>query len=181
MMRGRNQIWRGQIIEKSATYFHFAIGPSWDLNDHVQDSLLLIGIERDIVEWGDWNSIFLDVDAVLQGVWSADLANLVSRRHFCGCILTVDVVLRRRGARRDMSSYLFGAGRNFVGWCGLRQSGRRRRQTGERTSQLPMVMQGLERMAILTCWTRPEQLRNNYSLNYTAGCMTEDCMGTHTG
>ena len=32
------------------TYLKLAIGPSWDLNDHVQDSLLLVGIQRDIME-----------------------------------------------------------------------------------------------------------------------------------
>ena len=32
------------------TYLHLSIGPSWDLDDHVQNGLLLVGIQRDIVE-----------------------------------------------------------------------------------------------------------------------------------
>jgi hypothetical protein len=63
--------------------FKFAIGPSWDLNDHVQDSLLLVGIEGDVVEGGDWNTILLDVDAVLQSVRSGDLSSLVLGSHVC--------------------------------------------------------------------------------------------------
>lgn len=34
---------------------HLAIGPSWDLNDHVQDGLLVVGIEGDVVEGRDNN------------------------------------------------------------------------------------------------------------------------------
>lgn len=63
--------------------FHLAIGPSWDLNDHVQDSLLLVGIEGDVVEGGDGDAILLDVDAVLQGVRSSDLSGLVLGSHVC--------------------------------------------------------------------------------------------------
>lgn len=59
-----------------------AIGPSWDLNDHVQDSLLLVGVQWDIVERRDWLSILLDVNTVLQGVWSTNLADRVA--HFWG-------------------------------------------------------------------------------------------------
>jgi len=32
-------------------YLHLGIGPSWNLDDHVQDSLLLIGIQGDVVKW----------------------------------------------------------------------------------------------------------------------------------
>lgn len=51
-----------------------SIGPPRNLNNHVQDGLLLIGIEGNIVEGGDGNAILLDVDTVLQGVWSSNLA-----------------------------------------------------------------------------------------------------------
>lgn len=62
---------------------HLAICPSWDLNDHVQDSLLLIGIKGDIVERRNWNSILLDIDTVLQSVWSSDLSDSVFGSHCC--------------------------------------------------------------------------------------------------
>ena len=32
------------------TNLHLSIGPAGHLNDHVEDSLLLVGIERNIVE-----------------------------------------------------------------------------------------------------------------------------------
>jgi hypothetical protein len=66
------------------THLHLAIGPARDLNDHVQDGLLLVGVQRDIVEGRDGHAILLDVDAVLQRVGAADLAGLVGgrwRRH----------------------------------------------------------------------------------------------------
>ncbi len=75
---------RGQIVKSKQsvrTHLKLAIGPSWDLNDHVQDGLLLVGIERDVVEWRDWLAILLDVDAVLQGVWGTDLTDRVLRSH----------------------------------------------------------------------------------------------------
>ena len=37
------------------------------------------------MEWGDMDAILLDVDAVLQGVWSGDLSDFVLRSHVCGC------------------------------------------------------------------------------------------------
>jgi len=75
---------------------HLCVGPSWDLDDHVQDSLLLIGVKRNIVEGRDWDAILLNVDAVLQSVWCSDLAGGVLRGHICvrGRII---VRWRRRG------------------------------------------------------------------------------------
>jgi len=69
--------------EESTTNLKLAIGPSWDLNDHVQDGLLLVGIERDIVEGRNRNSILLDVNAVLKSVRRGDLADGVLRSHVC--------------------------------------------------------------------------------------------------
>merc|ERR1712000_163459 len=57
------------------------IGPSRDLNNHVQNGLLLVGVEGDIVEWRDGLAILLDVDAVLEGVGSRNLADGVARGH----------------------------------------------------------------------------------------------------
>jgi hypothetical protein len=66
------------------TYLHLAIGPARDLNDHVQDGLLLVCIQRDIVERRDGHAIFLDVNAVLQGIGTRDLSRLVGRGHIGG-------------------------------------------------------------------------------------------------
>lgn len=54
------------------------IGPARNLDNHVQDCLILVGIERDVVERRDGDAILLDVDAVLQGIGSRDLSGLVS-------------------------------------------------------------------------------------------------------
>jgi hypothetical protein len=66
------------------TYLHLAIGPARDLNDHVQDGLLLVCIQRDIVERRDGHAIFLNVNAVLQGIGTRDLSCLVGRGHIGG-------------------------------------------------------------------------------------------------
>jgi len=47
---------------------HLCVGPPWDLNNHVEESLLLIGIERNIVEWRNYVAISLDVDTMVKGV-----------------------------------------------------------------------------------------------------------------
>lgn len=75
----------------SYAHLHLGVGPSWDLNDHVHDGLLLVGVERDIVERRDWLAILLDVDAVLQGVWGTDLADGVLRGHVYGISYSVTV------------------------------------------------------------------------------------------
>ena len=67
------------------TYLELGIGPSRNLDNHVQDGLLLVGIERNIVEGGDGNAILLDVDSVLESVGGSDLADAVLRSH---CDLT---------------------------------------------------------------------------------------------
>ena len=65
------------------TYLLLGIGPARDLNNHVQDGLLLVGIEGNVVEGRDGLAILLNVDAVLQGVRSSDLTGGIhGRRHF---------------------------------------------------------------------------------------------------
>lgn len=63
-------------------YLLLSVGPAGDLNDHVQDLLLLVGVEGDIVEGRDGDAILLNVNTVLQRVRLSDLANGI--RHF-GC------------------------------------------------------------------------------------------------
>lgn len=77
------------------TYLLLGVGPARDLNNHVQDGLLLIGVERDIVERRDGDAILLVVDTVLQRVGLANLADGV--RH--GVLL----VLRGTSDRSKMS------------------------------------------------------------------------------
>ena len=57
------------------------IGPAGNLNNHVEHGLLVIGIERDIVEGRDGRSILFDIDSVLDGVGLANLTHRVFRRH----------------------------------------------------------------------------------------------------
>jgi hypothetical protein len=38
-------------------HFELGVGPSWDLNHHVQDLLAFVSKQGDIVEWRDWGSI----------------------------------------------------------------------------------------------------------------------------
>ena len=70
-------------------YFLLGICPPWDLDDHVQDGLLLVCIEGDIVEGRADSSIHFNIDTVLQGVWSTDLADTKAWRHIvdvlCSC------------------------------------------------------------------------------------------------
>jgi hypothetical protein len=62
-------------LQTSEPYLQLGIGPPRDLNDHVQHRLLLIRIQRDIVERGHWLSIFLDEGAELESVWGTDFAD----------------------------------------------------------------------------------------------------------
>ena len=59
----------------AAMYLLLGVGPARNLNDHVQDGLLLVGIEGDVVEGRAGLAILLDEDAVLKGVRSADRAD----------------------------------------------------------------------------------------------------------
>lgn len=67
---------------EAATNLLLGVGPAGDLDDHVQDGLLLIGVEGDVVEGRDGLAILLDEDAVLQSVGSADGADgILGGRH----------------------------------------------------------------------------------------------------
>jgi len=55
------------------------VTPAGDLDNHVVDVLGLVGVERNIVEQGDGGAVFLDVDAVLEGVGGTDDAGGVGR------------------------------------------------------------------------------------------------------
>ena len=57
-----------------AAYLHLGIGPAGHLNDHVEDRLLLVGVEGDVVPWRDELAVLLDEDAVLERVGCGNLA-----------------------------------------------------------------------------------------------------------
>ena len=77
-------------ITKEPTYLHLSVGPSWHLNNHVEDGLLLVGIQRDVVERRAGLAILLDVDAVLEGVGGVDLAGSVDGSRLAGVALLGD-------------------------------------------------------------------------------------------
>lgn len=66
---------------RKGAHLKLGIGPARNLNNHVEDGLLLVGVERNVVEGRDGNAILLDVDAVLQGVGSTNLAEGIGRCH----------------------------------------------------------------------------------------------------
>jgi hypothetical protein len=63
-----------QSEQRKSTHLHLGIGPTGHLDDHVEDRLLLIGIEGNIVPWRDQLAVLLDEDAVLECVRRSDLA-----------------------------------------------------------------------------------------------------------
>ena len=64
-----------------STYLKLAIGPARNLNNHVEDGLLLVGIEGNVVKGRDGDAILLNVNSVLERVGSANLADLERGRH----------------------------------------------------------------------------------------------------
>ena len=54
------------------------VGPARNLNDHVEDGLLLVGVKGYIVERRDRDAVLLDVDTVLERVGSSDFPDAVS-------------------------------------------------------------------------------------------------------
>jgi hypothetical protein len=65
------------------TDLKLGVAPTGDLDDHVEDALLGIGVEGDIVESRNGDTVLLNVDAMLQGVGSSHLADRVLGGH-CG-------------------------------------------------------------------------------------------------
>jgi len=48
------------------------VGPTWDLNNHVEDTIVLVEKERDVVEGGKHRPVLFGVDAMFEGVGSTD-------------------------------------------------------------------------------------------------------------
>ena len=45
--------------------FHLCVGPARNLNNHIQDSIILVSEKRNVMEWGDDISVLLDKDAMV--------------------------------------------------------------------------------------------------------------------
>lgn len=80
-MRGKSCKESFSRLGVAFTYLLLGVGPAGDLNDHVQDGLLLVGIERDVVEGRDRLAILLDEDTVVECVGGANVASGVLRSH----------------------------------------------------------------------------------------------------
>lgn len=65
------------------SYLLFGIGPAGDLHDHVQNGLLLVGIQRDVMEGRDGDAIPLDEDTILECVRLANPADGVFGPGLC--------------------------------------------------------------------------------------------------
>jgi hypothetical protein len=59
------------------TYLHLGVGPAGHLNNHVEDRLLLVGIQGNVVPWRDELSVLLNEDTVLERVGRANPAGCV--------------------------------------------------------------------------------------------------------
>lgn len=62
---------------KDETHLLLRIGPPRYLHDHVEHSLLLVCVKRDIVEGTQWHTIFLDIDSVLKSMGRANLSGSI--------------------------------------------------------------------------------------------------------
>src|SRR5258706_502169 len=69
------------VRTSKVAHLKLAIGPSGDLNYHVQDSLLLIGIQRNVVEGRDWNSILLNGNDNMQKDGLIEKRQSIGRRN----------------------------------------------------------------------------------------------------
>lgn len=58
----------------TSTHLHLRVSPAGDLDDHVEDGLLLIGIQWDVVPWRYELAVLFDEDTVLERVGRANLA-----------------------------------------------------------------------------------------------------------
>lgn len=39
-----------KALPRPVTYLHLGVSPSWNLHNHIENSLLLIGVQRDVME-----------------------------------------------------------------------------------------------------------------------------------
>lgn len=75
-----SQVSNEDTFESTLTHLLLSVRPSWNLDHHVQDRLLLIGIQRDVMERRDRLAILLDVAAVVESVWLPQCTRGILRR-----------------------------------------------------------------------------------------------------
>lgn len=66
--------WGAQLTRFA--HLQFGICPTRDLDNHVENGLLLVGVQRNVVEGRDGDAILLNVGSELAGVESSNLAQL---------------------------------------------------------------------------------------------------------
>ena len=76
------------------THLHFGIGPPWDFDNHVEDSLLIIGVERNIMKGRHGRSILFNEDAVFECIGRADFSDSIATR---GVRVVAPLTNRQRG------------------------------------------------------------------------------------
>ena len=69
----RGTVNRPRRSQLGSTHLHLRVGPAGHLNNHVEDGLLLVGVERDVVPWRNELAVLLDEDAVLERVGRGNL------------------------------------------------------------------------------------------------------------
>lgn len=67
---------RNNALVAPVPYLLLGIGPAGDLDNHVQDCLLLVRVQRNVVEGRDGHAILLEVDTMLERVGRRDSAQL---------------------------------------------------------------------------------------------------------
>lgn len=127
------------IYEKKGdllSYLLLGVGPARDLDDHVQDGLLGIGVEGNVVEGRDDLAILLNVDTVVQSEGLGNLADGVRHGGRCGREMSREKSgscerRGRKGGRRGVSG-----GSQRCGCAPNRGGGGRKSQSGQgRTGQ----------------------------------------------
>jgi hypothetical protein len=120
------------------THLHLRVGPAGNLDNHVEDRLLLVGVERDVVPWRNELAVLLDEDAVLERVGRGHFADSV--RHGVYALLgsRVNCCGGRRSGGVQMACKQTSPGIDFVaegsGGAGRRGAvlGRRHREERHR-------------------------------------------------
>ena len=64
------------------------IGPAGNLDDHVENGLLLVGVQGNVMEGRDDLVALLNVDAMVEGVLGRNLADGIFGSH-CGLLLRI--------------------------------------------------------------------------------------------
>lgn len=64
-------------------YLHLGVGPSRDFDNHVVDTLVLVGKQRNVVKGRDGLAVLQDEEAVVERVGSSHCVQPKLRNHVC--------------------------------------------------------------------------------------------------